>query len=188
MRNAPHVITSCLHRALANESLDCTPHHCSGRLPTPVPCRAVDSHVLAEFMRQVGGSVDRLDELLGVYDGISGNTPGAAQDRMHTIIENSVRFASQIKGGVHLPLTAVCKWMHYQHQDLEREREMDEEEDDYDLDDVRHRLAAHRAPLAMTPFQSASACWAPSRRHCLPRVVLGRGKLRHEVQCEVCTA
>lgn len=99
--------------------------------------------MLSEYLRQVGGSVERLDELLGVYDGISGNTPGAAQDRMHTIIENSVRFASQIKGGVHLPLTAVCKWLHYQQQDLERGRELDEEDDDYDLDDVRPRQRLH---------------------------------------------
>jgi hypothetical protein len=99
---------------------------------------AVDSHVLSDFMHQVGASVDKLDEMLNVFDNVSDNMQESGQDRMHQVINNAVQLVSQFKGNYNLPLGAVGKWLHHQHLDLERE-ETDDANDDYDFPDVRLR-------------------------------------------------
>jgi hypothetical protein len=106
---------------------------------------AVDSQVLSEFMHQVGASVDKLDEMLNVYEDVAGNTTESGQDRMHQVINNAVQLVSQYKGNCILPLGAVGKWLQNQQIDFERE-EVENSNDDYDFPDVRpqKRLTDHQ--------------------------------------------
>jgi hypothetical protein len=67
--------------------------------------------------------VDKLDELLQTYENID-NTPGDSNDRMHTVIQNAVHLASQIKGGVHVSLGSVGQWLDKSHQQLDHEDTM----------------------------------------------------------------
>jgi hypothetical protein len=97
---------------------------------------AVDSQVLSDFMYQVGASVDKLDEMLNVYEDVADNTTESGQDRMHQVINSAVQLVSQYKGTCNVPLGAVGKWLHNQHLDFERE-EADNSNDDYDFPDVR---------------------------------------------------
>lgn len=85
---------------------------------------AVNGTELTEFMQRVGTSVDRLDELLCIYDDIDNHMGGESTDRVHAVIQNSVHLASRIKGGQHLPLTAVGQWLDKSRVQLQHEETM----------------------------------------------------------------
>jgi hypothetical protein len=72
---------------------------------------AVDSDTLEGFMEQLAASAAKLEELLGVYDSIDNSLPGAPADRLITVVQNSVQLASAIKGGTHLALATMGKWL-----------------------------------------------------------------------------
>ena len=85
--------------------------------------------MLKDFLHQLVASVDKIDELLTIYDEIDNSMPGGSGGRLHEVIENSVKLAGQMKGGANITINAVGKWLTRQHHQLDYEEAMLQELD-----------------------------------------------------------
>ena len=89
----------------------------------------MDSHKLKNFMHQLTASVDKIDELLTIYDEIDSSMAGGGGGRLHAVIEKSVKLASQMKGGANITIGTVGTWLERQHHQLDHEENMLQELD-----------------------------------------------------------